>query len=120
MRLVRYALAFGLGYAVGHPDGRAKLRAVPGQINELAQRPEAQKLRDRGKTVTDQAVHAAKQRFGRGTSEEGSAKPPVVAEETVVVTEPTGATTGAASGDPDLDRAMHGNLPPAAPRRSQR
>jgi hypothetical protein len=107
MRLARYALAFGLGYAAGHPAGREKLRTVPTQVNELAHRPEAERLKERGKALAGQAVQSAKQRLGRGATAEGGAgngKPtagrtgPTVVEETVVVTETTGAgTTGTAT-----------------------
>jgi hypothetical protein len=125
MGLTKYAIVFGLGYAVGHPDGRQKLRAVPAQVSELARRPEVEKVRVKGKAVADQAVQTAKQRLGRGGSgttgesstagTAGTTTPAVVAEETVIVTETTGGKVPVPGTAPDVDTAMHGTLPPVEP-----
>jgi hypothetical protein len=136
MGLARYALVFGLGFAAGHPTGREKLQAVPGQLKTLAQRPEAQQLRDKGKAAAGQAVQTAKERLGNSSdsaggttakSGDGSAETatrtgwralgrrrgPVLAEEVVVVTESTPGPRPTATDDPEA--AMHGTLPPSGP-----
>lgn len=131
MGLVRYALAFGLGYAAGTPAGRERLKGLPAQVSALAQRPEAKQVQEKGKAVAGKAVDAAKGRLG-GTSSGDSAsgnhsatpsRPawrslgrrtrPTVVEETVVVTE----TAPAPVLTDDPDAATHGTLPPAGPRR---
>jgi hypothetical protein len=135
MGLARYALVFGLGFAAGHPTGREKLRAAPGQLKTLAQRPEAQQLRDKGKAAAGQAVQTAKERLGNssdragGTTAEsgtdsaktatrtgwralGRRRGPVLAEE-VVVTESASGPRPTPTGDPEA--AMHGTLPPSGP-----
>jgi hypothetical protein len=136
MGLARYALVFGLGYAAGHPTGRKKLQAVPGQVKALAQRPEARQLRDKGKAAAEQAVQTAKGRLGSSgsgpdtatTSTEpaggaaetatrsgwrplGRRRGPVIAEETVVVTETPAGTTIT----DEVEAATLGTLPPSEP-----
>jgi hypothetical protein len=48
MGLVRAALIFGVGYAVGDANRR---RQLVSKANDLAQRPEVQRLQDRGRTA---------------------------------------------------------------------
>jgi hypothetical protein len=131
MGLTRYALAFGLGFAAGHPTGREKLRTVPGRVATLARRPEAQQLKDKGRAAADQAVQTAKERLGNrsgsdtsttaessgGSAETatrngwrplGRRRGPVVAQEAVVAGEKGTTLTE--------DAATHGTLPPSTPR----
>jgi hypothetical protein len=139
MGLARYALAFGLGFAAGHPTGREKLRTVPGRVATLAQRPEAQQLRDRGRAAAGQVVQTAKDRLGNrstpgaaagaatttepaggaadtatrnGRRPLGRRRGPVVAQGAVVAAEKTPAT----SRGTDTEAATHGTLPPSTPR----
>jgi len=130
MGLARYALAFGLGFAAGHPTGREKLRAVPGQVKALAARPEARQLRDKGKAAAGQAVQTAKDRFGdrsgtnggtgTGTTATGTATGTAADTATRTGTRPLGrrndpvVAQGAATDDAP-DAATHGTLPPSAP-----
>jgi hypothetical protein len=74
MGLASHALALGIGYVLGHPQGRARAQKVPGQLRELAARPEAQRLTEKGKAVAGQAVQTAKQRLNRsgGSGSTGS------------------------------------------------
>jgi hypothetical protein len=132
MGLARYALAFGLGFAAGHPTGREKLRTVPGRVSALARRPEAQQLKDKGRAAADQAVQTAKERLGNRSGSDASTtagpaggsaetatrngwrplgrrRGPVVAQEAVVAGEK--GTTLTAD-----DAATHGTLPPSTPR----
>lgn len=130
MGLVRYALAFGLGYAAGTPAGREKLKGLPAQLSTLAQRPEAKQVQEKGKAVAGKAVDAAKERLGTSSGDSTSADPaaapsrpawrslgrrtrPTVVGETVVVTD--AAPAPVLTDDPEA--ATHGTLPPAGPRR---
>jgi hypothetical protein len=117
MGLARYALAFGLGFAFGHPAGREKLRTLPGQVTALAKRPEVQQLQEKGKAVAGQAVQTAKDKVGKQSSSNGVAG----TGETVVLTE-VDATSAAPTGRPartgDPEAATHGTLPPSGPGRS--
>jgi hypothetical protein len=129
MGLVRYALAFGLGYAAGTPAGREKLKGLPAQLSALAQRPEAKQVQEKGKAVAGKAVGAAKERLSGTSSDDsttgehaatptrpawrslGRRNRPTVIEETVVVTEAAPVLTD------DPEAATQGTLPPAGPRR---
>jgi hypothetical protein len=71
MGLGTHALAFGLGYALGHPTGRERARQVPGQLRELAARPETAQLAEKGKSLAGQAVQTVKQRVN-GSSDTGA------------------------------------------------
>jgi hypothetical protein len=66
-----YILTFALGYALGHPAGRERARQVPGQLRELANRPQVQEqvqgLREKGTALAGQATEVAKQRLGRSS-----------------------------------------------------
>ncbi|WP_214402656.1 hypothetical protein [Pseudonocardia lacus] len=65
MGLGSHALALGIGYVLGHPDGRERARKVPDQVRQLAARPEATRLAEKGKSLAGQAARTAKQRLGR-------------------------------------------------------
>jgi hypothetical protein len=124
MGLARYALAFGLGFAAGHPTGRAKLQALPAQAKALAGRPEARRLREKGKAAAGQAVQTAKDRIGDRSSGASSASvstEPAAETATRTGTRPLGrhndpvvAQGAAATGDAP-DAATHGTLPPSRP-----
>jgi hypothetical protein len=79
MGLGSHALALGIGYVLGHPQGRERARQVPAQVRELANRPETARLVEKGKSFSGQAVQTAKQRLNRsggsgsGTSTTGTA-----------------------------------------------
>jgi len=69
MGLASHAIALGIGYVLGHPAGREQARKVPEQVRQLAARPEAARLAEKGKSLAGQATQTAKQRLGRsGTS----------------------------------------------------
>ncbi len=59
MSLLTHALAAGVGYLLGQPERR---RAVQARVTELAQRPEAQQLKERGQALAGQAAQTAKER----------------------------------------------------------
>jgi len=65
MGLVSHAIAAGIGYALATPAGRERVRKVPEQVRQLAARPEATRLTEKGKSIAGQAVQTAKQRLGR-------------------------------------------------------
>ncbi len=65
MGLGSHVLALGIGYVLGHPQGRERARQVPAQVRELANRPETARLVERGKSLSGQAVQTAKQRLNR-------------------------------------------------------
>lgn len=63
MGLRRYALAFGLGYTLGRPDGRHRLTALAQQTLELTRRPEVKRLRKRGRDLAVDSVRAARKKL---------------------------------------------------------
>jgi hypothetical protein len=69
MGLASHAIALGIGYVLGHPDGRERARKVPAQVRQLAARPEAARLTEKGKALAGQAVQTTKQRLGRSTAD---------------------------------------------------
>jgi hypothetical protein len=48
MRLFRYAVAAGIGYYAGQPEGRRQLTTLRRRAAELARSPEVRRLRERG------------------------------------------------------------------------
>jgi len=58
MSLLTHALAAGVGYLLGQPERR---RAVQARVTELAQRPEAQQLKEKGQALAGQAAQTAKE-----------------------------------------------------------
>jgi hypothetical protein len=60
MGLVRTALIFGAGYAIGHPAGRAK-------VAELARRPEVAQLRQKAVDTASTGVEAGKKQISKVT-----------------------------------------------------
>ncbi|MCO1655749.1 hypothetical protein [Pseudonocardia humida] len=77
MGLASHAIALGIGYVLGHPAGREQARKLPEQARQLAARPEAARLAEKGKAVAGQAAQTARQRLGRsadsGSSDSASA-----------------------------------------------
>ena len=71
MGLVRTALIFGAGYAIGHPAGRAK-------VAELARRPEVAQLREKAVATASTGVEAGKKQFAKAT-DRSSTTPEVTA-----------------------------------------
>ncbi len=63
MGLTRYALAFGLGYTLGQPDGRRRLTGLGQQAVELAKRPEVTRLRERGRDLAADSLRAARKKL---------------------------------------------------------
>lgn len=63
MGLARYALAFGLGYTLGRPDGRRHLTDLGQQAVELTKRPEVTRLRERGRDLAADSVRAARKKL---------------------------------------------------------
>jgi len=71
MGLVRTALIFGAGYAIGHPAGRAK-------VAELARRPEVAQLREKAVATASTGVEAGKKQFSK-VADRSSTTPEVTA-----------------------------------------
>jgi hypothetical protein len=63
MGLLTTALAFGAGYTLGRPGGRAQVQKYLRQVRELASRPEARHLRERGWDVAGGQVAAVRRRL---------------------------------------------------------
>ena len=63
MGLTRYALVFGLGYALGRPDGRRRLGDLGQQTVELTRRPEVKRLRERSWDLAGDTVRAARKKL---------------------------------------------------------
>ena len=62
MRLLGHAVALGLGYALGRPDGRHRLRH---QARELGRRPAIRQLREHGWDLLGDQLLAARNLAGR-------------------------------------------------------
>jgi hypothetical protein len=131
-----YVLAFGLGYALGHPAGRERARQVPGQLRELANRPQVreqvQGLKEKGTALAGQATERL--RPSGDSSPSGDPAPARRPLMTRVRRRPGGTeatTTPVSSGDPATDArsatltepelapeteaAALGTLPPSSP-----
>jgi hypothetical protein len=63
MGLVTHAIAFGLGYALATPEGRARLSGLRDQGAELAQRPEVKQVREKAWDAVGDAGLAARNRL---------------------------------------------------------
>lgn len=73
MGLLRTALVFGAGYALGHPDGRRKATELGGQARQLSQRPEVAQLRERGReALANRGRGSGSDTSAAGTSEAGT------------------------------------------------
>ena len=59
------ALAVGVGYTLGRPEGRAQVQKYVSQIRELTSRPKAKRLRERGWDVAGDQVAAVRRRLDR-------------------------------------------------------
>ena len=75
MGLVTHAIAFGLGYALATPEGRARLTGLRDQGAELARRPEVKQVREKAWDAVGDAGLAARNRLAArrtGSSDTGS------------------------------------------------
>lgn len=86
MGLITIAAAFGAGYTVGRPDGRAQLRRYLRQAREFANEPAVRRLRERGWDLTVDQLTGAKRRLNARSS---------------------GVVPGPASSDPTAQNARH-------------
>lgn len=76
MGLIRYAIAAGIGYYAGQPEGRRQLQTLRRRTVELAHGPEVRRLRERGWDLVGDGVlatrnYAAKARSGGNQEGEG-------------------------------------------------
>jgi hypothetical protein len=58
--LTKYAVAIGVGYALGRPDARRRVGQLRGQLAELARHPKAKQLKERARGVAGAQALAAK------------------------------------------------------------
>jgi hypothetical protein len=73
MGLTTHAIAFGLGYALATPEGRARLVGLRDQGAELAKRPEVKQVRERAWDAVGDAGLAARNKINaRRTGSTGS------------------------------------------------
>jgi hypothetical protein len=79
MGLVRTALIFGAGYALGRPEGRSK-------IAELAKRPEVAQLREQAASTVSSGLRMGKKQMAEATDK--------VSEQGPAQTNGSGMTTG--------------------------
>lgn len=130
-----YILAFGLGYALGHPAGQKRARQVPGQLRELAARPEVreqvQGIKEKGTALAGQATERLRSSSDGSSADTAQGRRPLM---TRVRRRPGGteATTAPVTGsdpvidarsaqltDPELapetEAAALGTLPPKSP-----
>lgn len=68
MGLLLTAAAFGAGYTLGRPDGRAQLQNFLRQARELADRPGTRRLRESGRDIAGRQLTAARHRITARTS----------------------------------------------------
>jgi hypothetical protein len=72
MGLITHALAFGVGYALGRPDGRQRLVQLTQQATELAGHPQVKRQRERSWDFANDQVLAAKRRMDARSRAAGS------------------------------------------------
>lgn len=76
MGLATHALALALGYALGNPEGRAKLVALRGRAGEAAKqasaRPEVKQAREKAWDLAGEAGAKAKNRLTSGSRREAA------------------------------------------------
>jgi hypothetical protein len=72
MGLISHVIAAGIGYYAGQPEGRRQLEKLRRQAVEYAHGPEAKRLRERGRDVAGEGVHAAKNFASRVVAHEGA------------------------------------------------
>lgn len=106
MGLVRAALIFGAGYALGRPEGRQK-------IAELARHPEADRLRQQAVDTVSTGLETGKKRLAdtRSGSGEGAWKLPSPVRRNAPTTYPDDTT---ATTDPAVP-ADPSSMPPLPP-----
>jgi hypothetical protein len=109
MGLLKYALAVGLGYALGRPEGRAQLARVGRQAAELTQRPEVTQLRERGKDLAVDQAQKVKQKVTSRSDDTASAAAP---DATGTDTTPRRSGLRNASWRPRLSRSRNVHFPP--------
>lgn len=75
MGLLSKALVFGLGYALGHPEGRRRLSQLQGQATGLTKHPQVVKVKEQAWDVAGDQALAVKNRVAkaRSTSKGGAA-----------------------------------------------
>jgi len=123
MGLVTHAIAFGLGYALATPEGRARLTGLRDQGAELARRPEVKQVRERAWDVVGEAGLTARNRLaarragssGAGSSGDtstggtGTGDSPATAAPAPVAVVPT---PGAGGADTSVDDTVVGEVGP--------
>ena len=62
MGLASHGLALGIGYLLGQPQGRERLRKVGQQATDLTRRPEVARLREQTRSVAAEKVEAVRQK----------------------------------------------------------
>lgn len=72
MGILRYAVAAGIGYYAGQPEGRRQLTKLRQQAAELVRSPEAKRVRERGWDMVGEGVLAARNAAARTRSKEKS------------------------------------------------
>jgi hypothetical protein len=76
MSLLSHGLAIGLGYALGRPQGRARLAQAGRQVADLSRRPEVVRLRERGKNVAAQRAQTVKHKLVARSKDPGDTTGP--------------------------------------------
>jgi hypothetical protein len=123
MGLTTHAIAFGLGYALATPEGRARLVGLRDQGAELVKRPEVKQVRERAWDVVGDAGLAARNRINArrtGTTGSGSSgatstggtgtgDSPATAAPAPVAVVPT---PGAGAADTSVDDTVLGEVGP--------
>lgn len=128
MGLTTHAIAFGLGYALATPEGRARLVGLRDQGAELARRPEVKQVRERAWDAVGDAGLAARNKItarrsgttGTGSSGTGSSgtaltggtgtgDSPATAAPAPVAVVPT---PGAGAADTSVDDTVLGEVGP--------
>lgn len=114
MGLVTHAIAFGLGYALATPEGRARLTGLRDQGAELARRPEVKQVRERawdavGEVGLTARNRLAARRAGSSGGGTGTGDSPAAAAPAPVAVVPT---PGAGAVDTSVDDTVVGEVGP--------
>lgn len=103
MSLFTHAVAFGIGMALGRPEGRRRFERLQGKGIEVLRSPQAQQVADRGRQLAGDGAQQIKRRLDarkERRSDPGQQQP---SDSTAGDGTPGGTTTAAGTAAPTAD-----------------
>ena len=117
MSVLKYAIAAAVGYYSGQPGGQRQLKRLREQLTDLTSGPQAAQLKERGRTVANERVSAARGLVRRNRTDAATA--PHTDGTAGVLPSPTEPGSGTAAGfdgrtvAEDSEAARKGITPPS-------